>query len=111
MEIPSEKAPGPDGYIGAFYKTCWSTIKTDMALAIKQIFDLRVEAWELLNSANVALLPKKEGAETITDYRPISLMHSIAKIVGKILANRPVPHLDQLVSQPEHLHPRVKHTG
>jgi hypothetical protein len=23
MQSASEKSPGPDGYIGAFYKVCW----------------------------------------------------------------------------------------
>lgn len=41
-----------------------------------------------LNSANVELLPKKEGAEGITDYRPISLMHVVRTIIVKVLANR-----------------------
>ena len=27
MDTESEKAPGPDGYIGKFFKTCWGTIK------------------------------------------------------------------------------------
>jgi hypothetical protein len=72
QQTPSEKAPGLDGYTGVFYMTCWSIIKDDLIPAIQQIFELRPVAWELLNSANVTLLPKKEGAETITDYRPIS---------------------------------------
>ena len=25
--MPSDRAPGPDGFPGAFYKTAWSTIK------------------------------------------------------------------------------------
>jgi hypothetical protein len=87
-----------DGYLGAFYKKCWLIIKTDLVQAIWQIFELRANAWELLNSANVTLIAKKEGAETIGDYRPISLMHSVAKLVGKIMANRLAPHLDKLVS-------------
>lgn len=51
-----------------------------------------------LNSANVVLLPKKEGAEGISDYRPISLIHAIVKIIAKILANRHRPHMDSIVS-------------
>jgi len=27
MDTESEKVPGPDGYIGKFFKTCWGTIK------------------------------------------------------------------------------------
>jgi hypothetical protein len=27
MHSPTEKAPGPNGYISAFYRTCWDTIK------------------------------------------------------------------------------------
>jgi hypothetical protein len=46
----------------------------------------------------VTLIAKKDGAETVADYRPISLMHSVAKIIGKIMANRLAPHLNQLVS-------------
>jgi hypothetical protein len=55
--------------------------------------------WNLLNSTNVTLYPKKEGTQGIGDFRPISVMHSIAKVVGKILANRLAPHLDRMVSR------------
>ena len=47
--------------------------------------NLHTENFNWLNSANIALLPKK-GAEVITDFRPISLIHAIAKIIVKILA-------------------------
>jgi hypothetical protein len=29
-EMPPEKAPGPDGFIGCLYKKCWSIIKKDL---------------------------------------------------------------------------------
>jgi hypothetical protein len=29
-ELPSQSALGPDGFIGAFYKSCWGIIKRDM---------------------------------------------------------------------------------
>jgi hypothetical protein len=51
-----------------------------------------------LNSANIALLPKKEGAEDVVDFRPISLIHAIAKIIVKVLALRLGPYMNELVS-------------
>jgi hypothetical protein len=92
-----EKAPGPDGYIGAFFKVCWDIIKVDLIDAIFEIFALRAGCWNLLNSANIILLQKKDGAQSITDYRPISMMHNISKLLAKILANRLAPRLDSLV--------------
>jgi hypothetical protein len=83
MQTPSEKAPGPDRYIGAFFKKCWPIISTELVQAIQQIFELWADAWQLLNSANVTLIAKKEGVETIGDYRPISLMHSVGKLVRR----------------------------
>jgi hypothetical protein len=51
---------------------CCHVIKADLVQAIKQIFEVRADAWELLNSANVTLIAKKDGAETVGDYRPIN---------------------------------------
>ena len=65
--------------------------------AIHQLYNLRASHWNLLNSANVILILKK-GVITAADYRLISLMHSMAKIMGKLLANRLSPHLNNLVS-------------
>jgi hypothetical protein len=52
----------------------------------------------LINKANIILLPKKEGAEAITDYRPISLIHAVTKIVTKVLALRLQPFMHRLIS-------------
>jgi hypothetical protein len=55
--------------------------------------------FDLLNTANLVLLPKKEGAEKIGDYHPISLIHSIAKLLAKVLALRLTPAMQQLISK------------
>ena len=52
----------------------------------------------LLNSAFITLQPKKEGADQPKDFRPISLVHSFAKLITKLLANRLAGHLQQMVS-------------
>jgi hypothetical protein len=66
--------------------------------AVMQLSQLRGETFHLLNTTNIVLLPKKEKAERVGDYRPISLIHGVAKIFSKILANRLGPCLPELVS-------------
>lgn len=53
--------------------------------------------FEQLNSAYITLLPKKEEAMNIKDLRPISLVHSLAKLNTEVLANRLVARLNELV--------------
>jgi hypothetical protein len=96
--MPKENAPGPDGFIGAFYSKCWKIVKGDVNAVVIQLSQLRGDTFHLLNTANIVLLPKKEKAERVREYRPISLVHSVAKIFSKILANRLGPRLSELVS-------------
>jgi hypothetical protein len=46
----------------------------------------------------VVLISKKENPIKVSDYRPISLSHSFAKIITKLLANRLAPELEHLIS-------------
>ena len=95
---PGDKAPGPDGFTRAFFKSCWEIVKSDV-VAVIALFVMNSQGFDLLNSANIILLPKKPDARRVTDYKPISLIHSIAKLFSKILANRLAPLLDSLVSK------------
>jgi hypothetical protein len=51
-----------------------------------------------LNRALITLIPKKPDADSVGDFRPISLVHSFSKLFSKILANRLRPRLPELVS-------------
>jgi hypothetical protein len=97
-KMHGEKAPGPDGFIGNFFKRCWSFIKADLLKALNQMHSLKGTTWRLLNTASIVLLPKKREPSDAKDYRPVSLMHSVAKILCKMLANRLAPELKTLVS-------------
>jgi len=97
-QMPSDKAPGPDGFTGRFYKTCWPIIKEDIMAAISAIWSRKLVNFGTLNSAYITLLPKKEDADQPKDFRPISLVHSFAKLVTKLLANRLAPKLQEMVS-------------
>jgi hypothetical protein len=87
-QMPSDKAPGPDGYTGRFYKTCWPIIKEDIMAAISIVWSRKLVNFGILNSAYITLLPKREDVDQPKDFRPISLVHSFAKLVTKLLANR-----------------------
>jgi hypothetical protein len=50
-----------------------------------------------VNESLITLLPKKDGAEEVQDFSPISLIHGAAKLVAKVLANRVAPILPQMV--------------
>jgi hypothetical protein len=97
-QMPSDKASGPDGYTGIFVKSCWDIIKEDVIKATNAFYSLQVGNLDILNSANVVLIPKTEGVESITDFQPISLIHSFTKIIAKLLALRLAPHMSSIIS-------------
>jgi len=66
-------------------------------LALSVIQQGHVARFRLLNTAFITLLPKKPDATLVKDFRPISLIHSLAKLVTKIMANRLAPLLSNLV--------------
>jgi hypothetical protein len=95
--LPAQKAPGPDGFTAEFLRACWGTIKADFVKASAQLHALRGRGFHRLNQALLTLLPKKPDA--MGDYRPISLIHLVAKLFAKLLSLRLAPKLDTLVSK------------
>ncbi|KAM0902880.1 hypothetical protein ACQ4PT_019125 [Festuca glaucescens] len=55
------------------------------------------QGFSALNEALIALLPKKDGASDLKDFRPISLVHSFARLLTKVLARRLGPRMVELV--------------
>jgi hypothetical protein len=62
------------------------------------IWSRKFRGIEVLNTTYITLLPKKVDAEQPRDFRPISLVHSFAKLTTKLLANRLVGRLQEMVS-------------
>jgi hypothetical protein len=97
-EAPKEKESGPDGFLGLFFAVCWGIIKDDIMVAVQQFFTSNQQGLHLLNQAYVVLIPKKSCPQRVSDFRLVSLTHSFAKLVYKILANRLGLELGNLVA-------------
>ncbi|KAM0829175.1 hypothetical protein ACQ4PT_067046 [Festuca glaucescens] len=96
-DMPLGKCPGPDGFSARFFVVCWGIIKEDIMDAFSSLSRLDCRGFGAVNGALITLLPKKPGTEEVRDFRPISLIHGIAKWVAKVLANRIAPVLPQMV--------------
>ena len=57
-------------------------------MAVFQNFHTQAVFEKSLNASFLALIPKKVDAVEIKDFRPISLVGGIYKIIFKVLANR-----------------------
>jgi len=95
-----DKAPGPDGFTLAFFQDCWDVIKTDL-MGVFQDFHTHSKFVKSINATFLALIPKKFGAVDLKDFRPISLVSGVYKIVAKVLANRLRRVVEKIISNPQ----------
>lgn len=94
----SDKSLDPDGFTFAFFKSCWETIKKDV-MAVVEDFHSNGKLVRGLNTSFVVLIPKKDGSNKFEEFKPISLVGSIYKIISKVLARRLAKVLDPLISE------------
>jgi hypothetical protein len=97
-DLPADRAPRPDGFIGAFYQKAWPVTKRDVMAGIMKLFVGDCRGFARLNKAYITLIPKKQNASEVGDFRPISLVHSFSKLFSKIMANRLRAKLPELIS-------------
>uniref|UniRef100_A0A2N9HC19 Reverse transcriptase zinc-binding domain-containing protein n=1 Tax=Fagus sylvatica TaxID=28930 RepID=A0A2N9HC19_FAGSY len=95
--MSGEKAPGPDGFSLVFFQSCWDIIKQDV-MSVFRDFHASRDFVKSLNVTFLALIPKKPGAQECKDFRPISLVTGMYKIIAKVLANRLSGVLSKLIS-------------
>ncbi|GJY31016.1 RNA-directed DNA polymerase, eukaryota [Tanacetum coccineum] len=82
-----DKSPGPDGFTFEFFCKYWAVVGPDFSIAVEWFFEHGDFAIGC-SSSFVALIPKVLNPKVVSDYRPISLIGSLYKVVTKILATR-----------------------
>ncbi|KAE8688510.1 Pyrophosphate-energized vacuolar membrane proton pump 1 [Hibiscus syriacus] len=81
------RAPGSDGFSLDFFKRFWNDIKGEVMSFMDDFYWSRVEDFSF-NKSFIALIPKKVESISPDDFRPISLVGSMYKIVSRVLAKR-----------------------
>jgi hypothetical protein len=85
------------GFSGRFYVSCWSIIKHDVLKAFQALWRGDCHGLHAADQALVSLPLKHANAVEVKDFCPISLMHSVAKLVTKVLATRLAPRMPEIV--------------
>ncbi|GKV29432.1 hypothetical protein SLEP1_g38359 [Rubroshorea leprosula] len=92
------KAPRPDGYNFNFLKYAWHYIKEDFINFFTE-FHCNGKLVKGLNSSFLTMIPKKLNVVELKDYRPISLIGCVYKLLAKVLANRLKSVISEIVSE------------
>ncbi|MCI26941.1 LINE-1 reverse transcriptase like, partial [Trifolium medium] len=81
------KCPGPDGFNFAFLKEFWGLMRSDIRILFDQ-FHANECIPKCLLSYFLTLVPKIKSPQCLGDFRPISLLGCIYKLLAKVLATR-----------------------
>ncbi|XP_074304625.1 uncharacterized protein LOC141639376 [Silene latifolia] len=98
FSIPKNKSPGPDGYSSQFYRDAWEIIWGDICDAVCDFFSTG-KLLSQINATIITLIPKNERPTIVKHFRPISCCNVLYKAISKILCNRLVRVLPDIISK------------
>nr|GEZ19209.1 RNA-directed DNA polymerase, eukaryota [Tanacetum cinerariifolium] len=90
-----------DGFTFEFFRRYWSFISPDFCLVIDCFFESGNFPMGS-NASFIALIPEVTNAKFVTDFKPISLIGCVYKVVTKILPNRLAMVITDLVSDTQY---------
>lgn len=85
--MPRRKAPGPDGFPVEFLWEAWEQVGKETVEAVQEFF---VTGYlpKIFNATAITLIPKVPGADTLTQFRPVSCCTTMYKIIARLLKNK-----------------------
>ncbi|GJT97230.1 RNA-directed DNA polymerase, eukaryota, reverse transcriptase zinc-binding domain protein [Tanacetum coccineum] len=79
FDINFSKAARPDGYSACFYKKSWQIVGKEICLAVKEFFTCGKILREI-NATLIALVPKLDTSNRVSNFRPIACCNVLYKI-------------------------------
>jgi len=107
-ECDGFKSPGPDGINLGFTKEFWDLLHEDLMRFLVD-FHQNGKLTKGLNSTFIALIPKVNSPQRLNDFRPISLVGCLYKVIAKVLANRLRSVVGSVVSESQSAFVKGKH--
>jgi Reverse transcriptase (RNA-dependent DNA polymerase) len=98
LEANKKSAPGIDGFGLNFIQKFWSYIREPLFKYAQCCFE-KGELTNTFKSALIRLIPKKGDVSQIKNWRPISLLSNIYKILSRALNNRLKKIVDRVTSR------------
>ena len=97
FSLPKNKTCGPDGFSPEFFMSCWSVVGPEITEAVLEFFSSGslLKQW---NTTSLVLIPKITNASRTTDFRPISCLNTMYKVISKLLAGRLKTILPSVIS-------------
>ncbi|KAL6326022.1 hypothetical protein AAG906_038514 [Vitis piasezkii] len=87
FQLDRDKASEPDGFIIAGFQDCWDVIKEDLVRVFAEFYRSGIIN-QSTNATFIVLLPKRSQTKKISDFRPISLITCLYKIIAKVLSGQ-----------------------
>ena len=97
-KLNGDKAPDRDGFTIAFWQFGWDFAKGDIMRLFNEFHETN-KFIRNLNTTFIVMVPKKSGVEDFKEFRPISLVGSLYKLLAKVLANWLKRVMGKLVNQ------------
>ncbi|GJZ66204.1 RNA-directed DNA polymerase, eukaryota, reverse transcriptase zinc-binding domain protein, partial [Tanacetum coccineum] len=91
-----DKSSGLDGFSFGFFRRYWTLLENKVVQAVLYFFNYG-KFPRGGNSSFIVLIPKISDAKMVKDFRPTTLIGSLYKIIAKILVNRIVAVLGDIV--------------
>lgn len=92
FDMNPNKSPGIDGFPTVFFQKSWNLVGTNLLSLVREALrEGKIDPD--LNRTLIVLIPKVQGPERISQFRPISLCMLPLKIITKLLVDRLRPRL------------------
>jgi len=92
------KSPRPDGFNFAFIKDFWYLLKGEVRIMFDQFYVNEVLLPKSMLAFFVTLIPKVSSPLELKDFRSISLLGCLYKLLAKVLARRLACVMNEIIS-------------